>query len=254
MKPLIGLSPTPHLTVQDHGTFRLNTLNENYTKAVQAAGGLAMMLPPHQSDIPALLDRLDGVIITGGGDVDPTRYGQERHAKTEEVDDERDAFEIAVIEEAIRRDMPILGICRGLQILNVALGGTLHQDVDDLVPDSHQHKQHDEKVEHTETYQTATLTPGANFLRDIVKIEAIEINTFHHQCLDRVSDSLQTVATTEDGIVEAVVHPGLTFGLAVQWHPEMLAPSRPEHAAIFQALVEAAHAYHLERNKELVTP
>lgn len=251
MKPLIGLTPTPETRLQEHGTFRLHTLNEHYSQSVNAAGGIAVMLPSN-NEIESLLDRLDAVIVTGGGDIDPQKYGEEKHAKTDGIDSERDAFELAIVRAAIARDMPLLGICRGLQIMNVALGGTLLQDVADLVENAQQHKQQDEKISYADTFQTVTLTDGNNPLRSIVDGDTLDVNTFHHQCIGALAPSLQVMARTADGLIEAVYNPKMTFGMAVQWHPELLAHNHAKHAAIFGAFVEAAKAFqHRRSNREV---
>lgn len=249
MKPLIGLTPTPQVEVMEHGTFRRHALSDHYSKAVEAAGGIPVMLPAHYAAVAEMLDRIDGLIITGGGDIDPAQFGQDPHEKTGDIDAERDAFEQAMFHEAIQRDMPVLGICRGLQIFNVALGGTLYQDVADLVADSQEHRQQSLGVHAEESFQTAVLTDGENPLRTMVNGDAFEINSFHHQNIDRLADSLQAIAHTEDGVVEAVYNPDMTYGMAVQFHPEMLAHKRAEHAAIFTSLVNAASAYQKQGNE-----
>lgn len=253
MKPLIGLTPTPELLQMKHGTFRRHALSDNYSLAVEAAGGIPVMLPAHIQDINSLLNALDAVIITGGGDIDPARYGQEAHETTDGIDTERDAFEIAVLHAAIKRDMPILGICRGLQIFNIALGGTLVQDVAVLFPSAAEHRQQNLKVHQQETFQTAKLTPGDHPLRSIVAGGDVHINSFHHQSIDILAESLRVMAKTDDGLIEAVYHPGLTHAMAVQWHPEMLAPHQQEAAAIFRSLTEAASTYKAIRISREVT-
>lgn len=243
MKPLIGLTPTPELKVQEHGTFRLHTLNEAYSNAVVAAGGMPVILPTVNDDIDSLLNRLDGVIITGGGDIDPTRFGQDNHAATDEIDAERDAFELALVRATQERDMPLLGICRGLQLLNVAMGGSLVQDIDSLLPDAAEHRQQKEKIHHEERPQSAKLADGDHLLRDVISADSVEINTFHHQCIGDLATRLRAIATSDDGIIEAVQAPEMTFGLAVQWHPELLQHRYDEHAAIFRAFVDASRTY-----------
>ena len=253
MKPLIGLTPTPELLNQEHGTFRRHALSDNYSMSVEAAGGMPVMLPAHIEDIPGLLDNLDAVIITGGGDIDPARYGKDPHEKTGDIDSQRDHFEIAIVHEAIRRNMPILGICRGLQILNVALGGTLKQDLADEFPSEVQHRQQDDQIHHEIPSQKAMLTPGDHLLRSMVDGDVIEVNTFHHQGIDILAESLVPMATTDDGLIEAVYHSGLTHGMAVQWHPEMLASTREDAAAIFRSLTQAASMYKMQRKHREAT-
>ena len=232
----------------EHGTFRRHALSDNYSLAVEAAGGIPVMLPAHLQGIDAVLNRLDGVIITGGGDIDPVRYGQDTHEKTDGIDLERDEFELAVVHAALAQDIPVLGICRGLQIFNVALGGTLIQDVNDLYPDATEHRQQALNIHHEETFQTAVLSPGDHPLRSMGAGDTLEINSFHHQGIDTLADALQVMATTEDGLIEAVYHPGATHAMAVQWHPEMLAPHQPEAAEIFRSLIEAATRYSESRD------
>jgi putative glutamine amidotransferase len=227
----------------EHGTFRRHALSDNYSMAIEAAGGIPVMLPAHYRDIEAMLDRLDGVVITGGGDIDPSLYGQQAHEKTDGVDAERDAFELAIVQAAITRDLPLLGICRGLQMLNVALGGTLYQDVADLYAGANEHRQQALKIHHEEKFQVAMLTPGSHPLRAIVGDDQFEINSFHHQGIENLAEPLEAMATTADRLIEAVYHPGKTYCLAVQWHPEMLAPNHEEEAAIFRSLTEAAASY-----------
>lgn len=247
MKPLIGLTPTPELLDMEHGSFRRHALSDNYSLAVEAAGGIPVMLPAHLRDIKAVLDRLDGVIITGGGDIDPVRYGQDPHEETAGIDTERDEFELAILHTALEQDMPVLGICRGLQIFNVALGGTLVQDVGELFPHATEHRQQALKVHHEETFQTALLASGDHPLRAMIAGDTVEINSFHHQGINTLADSLQVMATTQDGLIEAVYYPEATHAMAVQWHPEMLAPHQDEAAALFRSLVEAATQYSANR-------
>lgn len=237
----------------EHGTFRLHTLNQDYSQAVISAGGVPVMLPSNNPDIDSLLDRLDAVIITGGGDIDPKEFGQDHHDKTGDIDPERDAFELAIVHAAIRRDMPLLGICRGLQILNVALGGTLQQDIADLVPNAHQHRQQDEKIGQSEASQTAVITDGSHPIPTLAHGKHLQINSFHHQCIGVVAPSLRVMARTEDDVVEAVYNPDMTFGVAVQWHPELLAQQHAEHAAIFRAFVGAASVYQQRVNTREVS-
>ena len=254
MKPLIGLTPTPELLQMEHGSFRRHALSDNYSLAVESAGGIPVMLPAHLQDIESVLDHLDGVIITGGGDIDPIRYGQDVHPKTDGIDPERDAFELAVMTSALTRDLPILGICRGLQMFNVALGGTLVQDVGDLLPHATEHRQQSLHIHHEETFQTAVLAAGDHPLRSLVAGETLEVNSFHHQGIDTLADALEVMATTEDGLIEAVYVPEATHAMAVQWHPEMLAPHQHEAAAIFQSLVQAAARYAAARDSREVAP
>lgn len=243
MKPLIGLTPTPELEVMEHGTFRRHTLSDHYSRAIIAAGGIPVMLPSNYPNPVEMLNRLDGVVITGGGDIDPVIYGQERNELTAGIDDERDAFELALLKAAIELDLPTLGICRGCQIFNVALGGTLYQDIDTLYSSPVQHRQQSVSIHHEESFQTVTITPGEHPLNWSDLGPTLEINSFHHQGIDRLADDLVPMATTEDGLVEAVYHPGMRYGVAVQWHPELMAHNFNDQAAIFTMFIRSCEAY-----------
>lgn len=240
MKPLIGITPTPQDVTFDHGAFHRYCLSNTYTQSVIAAGGIPVILPADVNDVEPVLDRLDGVIFSGGGDIDPTRFGEERHPATDGIDAERDDVELAAVREAVERDIPILGICRGIQSINVALGGTLIQDIETEVAGALQHRQHQAGKFRDDVSHTVTLTPGDHLLRRIHGADQMTTNSFHHQAVKDLAAGLEAIATTEDGIIEALWHPGMHFGLAVQWHPEMLAATHNDQAAIFSAFVDAA--------------
>jgi putative glutamine amidotransferase len=240
MKPLIGISPTPNEASLDHGRFRHYTLSDTYTKAVVAAGGIPVILPAHAESIDDLLDTLDGIIFSGGSDLDSTHWDEEPHPQAYGFDSERDHFELEAIRKAVKRDLPVLGICRGIQAINVALGGTLVQDIPDQLPDASQHRQHEDGKMRDDTSHRVTVQEGENLLYKIHGDTSIDTNSFHHQSIKALGEGLEAIATTDDGVIEAVWNPDMTFGLAVQWHPEMLAENHPEHAAIFEAFVQAA--------------
>lgn len=210
-------------------------LPQVYFEAVNRAGGIAVLLPPQPVDAVIagrILDGLDALIITGGKDVDPARYGQAAHAATDEPRRDRDAWEHALITAAIDRDLPFLGICRGAQMLNVALGGTLHQHLPDIIG--------------TERYGLG----GGIFADNEMRVDAhsriaglvgdaVTGKSYHHQSIDRVADALVVTARTDDGTIQAVELPELSFGVAVQWHPEQ----DPDDIRLFEGLVLAARSY-----------
>lgn len=243
MKPLIGFTPTPQVEETDHGTFRRHALSVYYSEAIEAAGGIPVVLPAHYQAVGEMLDRLDGLILSGGGDIDPVRFGQELHPKSDEIDAERDAFEYNIFLEAVQRDMPVLGICRGLQLINTAMGGTLFQDIDDLMAHAQEHRQHTIPVHAETTYHSVTLAPGEHPLREILGTDTLDVNSFHHQGIEVLAEPLSAIAHADDGLIEAISYPDMTFCLAVQWHPEMLAGDRPDHAGIFSAFIAATKAY-----------
>ena len=251
MKPVIGISPTPNETTMDHGHFRAYKLSDTYTQAIVAAGGIPVILPAHPEMIDDVLDTLDGILFSGGGDIDPSVWNEERHPEAGGFDQERDDFELQAVPKVVARDMPMLGICRGIQSINVALGGTLYQDIPSQLPGSLEHRQHKAGKMRGERSHTVTITGEDNPLFQIHGSAEIETNSFHHQALNAVPADAEVIARTSDGVIEAIWLPKMTFGLAVQWHPEMLAAEYPDQAAIFTAFVNAAAKHKSIRQKEL---
>jgi putative glutamine amidotransferase len=238
-RPLIGITPTPTTLTFDHGTFYRYCLSDTYVRSVWQAGGNPMILP-WISDRPAdLLDAVDGLVLSGGGDIDPSLFEQERHAMTYGIDDARDAFEIALMREAVERDVPTLAICRGIQVMNVALGGTLHQHVPELSGDL-EHRQNKAGFSQDVPSHRVALENTPNPISDLLGKDELMVNSFHHQSISEVAASLMLAGRSEDGVIEAVYHPGMRFAIGVQWHPEMLAANHPDHARLFEALVEVA--------------
>jgi len=247
MKPRIGITPSPAEDVVPHGTSYRNALSTNYSDAVEAAGGIPLILPPqHADNVSAILDALDGVLLSGGGDIRPALYGDEStHPKTYGIHDLRDSFEIALAREAITRDMPVLCICRGIQLLNVALSGTLIQDVADQWGPEIQHRQSELGIPASEPSHTVVAEPESLLAR-VYGTTSIATNSFHHQALRDLSPELVAIGRAPDGIVESVERPGSTWVLGVQWHPEMMFRAHEEHLRPFAALIEAAVGAHRE--------
>jgi len=220
-----------------------------YVDAVQAAGGDAVPLFPGTAHPVVMLDGLDGIVLSGGRDIDPALYGQDAIPGLDvDIDHERDALELPIARAAVERDLPVLGICRGIQTLNVAMGGTLYQDVTlaGLPAGSHQ-----QRTFHPEPPLDASVhvvtAEGASRFRSIAQAERLGVNTFHHQAIARPAPGLVVTAqSAEPGrppLVEAVEVPGARFVVAVQWHPERMWRRDPACARLFRALVEtAAHA------------
>jgi putative glutamine amidotransferase len=215
-------------------------LARNYVDAVQRADGLALMLPPDPrlvEDPSEALELIDGLVLAGGADIDPGAYAQPPHAETVDTVPERDAFEIALAREAIEWDLPVLGICRGMQLINVARGGTLLQHL----PERLGHEEHRrvagsfEGAEHDVDVVVDTLA------RRVVGEVRHPTRSHHHQGVDRIGDGLIVSATAVvDGLPEAIELPGRRFVLGVQWHPEADAGS-----PVLEALVQAAGEYAL---------
>jgi putative glutamine amidotransferase len=242
VRPVLGL--TTYLQQAQTGVWdvRASFLPAIYFEGVGLAGGIAVLLPPQPVDAhvaETVLDGLDGLIITGGRDVVPAGYGQDLHPATDEpVEDNRmrDAFELALVRGAIHRGMPVLGICRGAQVLNVALGGTLHQHLPDVL--GHTRHQQGNAVFSTSSVRTV---PGTRLAALIG--ESSDAQCYHHQAIDTLGEGLIVSAQDTDGVIEAVEMPGDNFVLAVQWHPE----ERLDDLRLFAAVVEAAMAYANER-------
>jgi putative glutamine amidotransferase len=198
-----------------------------YFESVARAGGVPLMLPPITSlagEIPALLDRVDAVVMHGGGDVDPRRYGQQPSAEQlYGIVPEHDEMELAVVAAALAADKPMLAICRGLQVLNVALGGTLQQDIGSEA--------------HWFAYHEVALQPGSRLAAAIGSPTPHACHCVHHQALDHVAADLQVVGHTADGIVHACELPSARWVVGTQWHPEDSAAVDSEQQALFDALV-----------------
>ncbi len=245
-KPLIGITPGTSEDTLAHGTFRRYVVNAAYAEAINAVGGLPLVLP-YQDDAATLVDRLDGVLFTGGADLDPALFGADLvHPATYGISPERDSFELALIRQAISRDMPVLGICRGIQLLNVAFGGTLIQDIpsdyDAAPPVSH--RQQEFGIAASEPGHLIELAAG-NPLRERLAVSSLPVNSFHHQAIDRIAAGVVPIAWAPDGLIEAVVMPDRAFVLGVQWHPELMFDTHAAHLSPFQALVDAARVRQL---------
>ena len=237
-RPVLGL--TTYLQRAQTGVWdvRASFLPAIYFEGVGLAGGIAALLPPQPVDADIadrVLGGLDGLIVTGGRDVVPANYDQEPHPATDEPVTEnrmRDAFEFELVRGAMRRGMPVLGICRGAQVLNVAMGGTLHQHLPDVI--GHMRHQQGNAVFTTSSVSTV---PGTRLAALIG--ESSDAQCYHHQAIDRLGDGLIVSARDADGVIEAVEMPGENFVLAVQWHPE----ERLDDLRLFAAVVEAAAAF-----------
>lgn len=223
-----------------HGAFHRYAIANTYTTAVERAGGVPLVIPPQDGNITEILDVLDGLLLSGGGDIRPERFGDyDVHPTTYGIHDGRDELELALAQEAIRRDMPVLCICRGIQVLNVALGGTLIQDVADQFSTQLSHRQGDLAIPKEEPSHGVKVDAGT-LLERVYGASTIQVNSFHHQGLKAIAPALRVSGHGDDGLVEAVEHPGCSWVLGVQWHPEMMYAAHAEHLQPFSALVEAA--------------
>ncbi|MDO9590190.1 MAG: gamma-glutamyl-gamma-aminobutyrate hydrolase family protein [Microcella sp.] len=239
-RPVIGL--TTYLEQAQCGVWDVPAafLPKVYIEAVSKSGGVAVLVPPqplNEQSADAVLDGLDGVILTGGKDVDSRRYGQEPHATNDAPRLDRDALEDVLLARAIARDIPFLGICRGMQVLNTALGGSLVQHLPDAIGTTRYNA--GDGVFTPNPVVTVPGTCAADLLGD-----RLSVLSYHHQALDRVAPGLTVSAQSDDGVVQAVDVDGMTFGVAVQWHPE---ESAADDARLFAGLVDAAAAYRSSR-------
>lgn len=237
MRPIIGI--TSYAQEASWGVWRLPAvlIPAMYVEAVERAGGRALVVPPSEAGVEETLDALDGIIFSGGADVDPTAYGSEPHPETDAPQEHRDAGELALLSAALERDMPTLAICRGVQLLNVARGGDLIQHLPDDVG-------HDE---HKQTPGVFAVHPvevkGGTRLAAVVGGRP-EVTSHHHQAVGRLGEGLVEAAWAEDGTLEAIEDPGARFAVGVQWHPEA-----GDDDALFRALVGEARRYRAERGR-----
>lgn len=243
MKPLIGvttseLRPGELATLRRHGEppHAEMALGITYARAIESAGGIPVVMPPLAPEaVPELVARLDGLMLSGGPDLAPDAYDARPHAELGATEPGLDAFEYAVVAEALRTGLPILGICRGAQALNVARGGTLHQHLPDVVGETVIHRQREDGRHPTHVVDVA---PGSLLAR-VLGTTRLRVNSFHHQAVDRLGAGLRVSAHAPDGTVEAIEDPAQPFVLAVQWHAETLA-ERWAHRALFEELVAAS--------------
>lgn len=230
MKPRIGIT-----CARDAASPERYALSSAYVEAVRRAGGLPLLLPALGAVDGAEWERaLDGLLLSGGGDVDPELYGEEPRVENGRIDPEADAFEIALCRAFLERAKPVLGVCRGAQLLNVAAGGDLYQDLFRQAKTRLQHVQRAPRWHGTHRVQIA---PGS-LLAAVAGAGSLRVNSFHHQAIRRVAPGFVASAHASDGVVEAVERPGHPFTLGVQWHPEHLRDAAA--AALFGAFVAAA--------------
>lgn len=212
-------------------------LNTRYIRSVERAGGVPVALIPTDdiSAIDHILDGLDGLLLTGGRDMDPSHFGEEPHPKAEKISKERTRFEIELARRARARQLPTLGICLGMQTINVALGGSLYQDIPSQLDGKLDHRRPD--AGRGELIHAVSVTCGTK-LHGLLGQESVMVNSIHHQAVRDISSELRISAVSPDGIVEGLECESHRFLVSVQWHPEEL--DSPENVNLFRGLVAAA--------------
>lgn len=235
-RPIIGISGSRN--VEEKHLF----IRENYMESVLRAGGLPVLLPHifDRETARAVLASLDGLLLAGGGDVRPSLYGEETLPACGEPDDHRDAFELLVIREALEMGMPIFGICRGIQVLTVAMGGTLYQDIESQL--GIEKLRHSQEPPYGEAVHTVRFEKGGLFAR-VTGVEEMRTNSMHHQCVKLPGDRLIVEGVSDDGVVEAVRARDNDSIFAVQFHPEYLSDHCEQAARLFAHLVAKAGEY-----------
>jgi putative glutamine amidotransferase len=253
-RPLIGI-PTQSL----HSMHGVPTdlpasfaMSERYIRTIAEAGGVPYMLPLLYDDeetARAMYETLDGVLLPGGADLDPTSYAEDRHPACDRSDPPRDQLELMLVRWAMADHKPVLGICRGLQIMNVAAGGTLYQDVAQQLPGAIKHDYFPGRgFERDHLAHEVRIVNEHSRLAGIFGAGALPVNSLHHQGIRRLGDGLLVTAVAPDGLVEAVEYPGDDyFMVAVQWHPESLYAGDDRARRFFAAFVEAAAAFRESR-------
>jgi len=226
------------LTISLSSTADSSVPQSAYAQAIASAGGLPVFLPPAlpEGTLRGIFERLDGLLFTGGGDLDPSTYGITTTAPLMGVDPERDRLELALARWALQDGKPMLGICRGQQVLNVAAGGTLIPDIPSLRPGSLAHADANRAPE---ALAHSVIVEPDSYLAKAGTPPSLEVNSSHHQAVDRVASGWVVSALAPDGIIEAIEWQGHPFALAVQWHPERLVP-RPDAAGLFATFVQIA--------------
>lgn len=235
-RPVIGVSCSTLVLPGMRGVPRFAIVH-GYVDAILTAGGLPMMFPNVEPEtVEGYLDHVDGVVLSGGLDVDPVHYDEEPHPKLGQVDVGRDAFELVLARAVLARQMPLLAICRGVQVLNVAMGGSLIQDIPSQVEAS---LRHDQDTLQQDALAHSVDVAANTWLGRLCGARRVRVNSYHHQALGRVAEGFVVSGRSPDGVIEAVEHPGLPFCIGVQWHPERT-PSDPLTRGLFGGLVASA--------------
>ena len=216
-----------------------NRRMNDYVESIRRAGGEPVEVVPGAETPEQILSRVDGLMLTGGGDVDPALYGEVANTTFQAAEDGRDDFEIALSRAAVASGIPFLAICRGMQVLNVALGGTLVQDIPTMVNGALHHSVAEPRYHIAHEVWVANGSRLYQLMKDILEGESCQVNSRHHQAVKQVAPGWEVSGTAPDGVIEAIEQPGDTFRLAVQWHPENFFRTG-EFRPLFEGFIEAA--------------
>lgn len=232
MKPIIGIT-VPN---QVRSKKVYSVINNDYIKSVQKAGGIPVLIPINNNieSVRTYSKKIDGIIFTGGEDISPLLYDENPLKEVLYISEERDNFELELFKEAHEKNIPILGICRGLQLINVALGGNLYQDINFQIPGSYGHMPR--YTLRSNLYHSVEIEKDTK-LFDIFKGRDLKVNSFHHQGIKKLGENLKAAAVSSDGIIEAIEAENEKFLIAVQWHPENLVEKHCEFLKLFEALI-----------------
>jgi putative glutamine amidotransferase len=245
VKPLIGLSVGEFYNLQEQWAGSSYGQRRDYVDAILQAGGIPLLLPivDNVENLRPLYDICQGILFCGGNDIDPAQYGAELNAElTKDISPRRDEQELQLLKWALEDDKPALGICRGMQVMNVGGGGTMCQDVLALRPGSQNHRASSEKQDFAYLSHVLQLDPASK-LAHVLDTHSIETNALHHQAVDKLGDNLVISARSEDGVVEGLEFTDKKFILGVQSHPEALTDVEPRWQRLFKAFVDAAIAH-----------
>ena len=215
-------------------------MGQRYVETLRISGAVPWLIPllPHDLEtMESIFERLDGIFLTGGVDVDPSRYGEDRHPRCGRTDPDRDAIELMLLKHAVSQKLPVLAVCRGIQILNVACGGTLYQDVSAQLPSAMKHDFFPTIEQPSRSYlaHRVEVATGTR-LGDLLGVASAPVNSMHHQAVKTLAPGLRASAFAPDGIIEAAEGTGDQFMVAVQWHPEELVETQPGMKRIFESL------------------
>lgn len=244
--PLIGL-PCRHDLSQIYTNGKVNAQNENYLTAVSQAGGIPFLIPLNleEAALRRLYDLAQGILLPGGGDIDPGLLNQDSHPTLSDVQPDRDALEMTLARWAAAEGKPLLGICRGIQVIAAASGGTICLDLPSQMPEATQHQYgylNGNGPGWTDLLHEVSLTPQSR-LAQMIETERLPVNSLHHQAVQSVAGPLQVVGRSGDGVIEAVEIPEHPFYCGVQWHPEVLTAAHASARNLFRAFIEASTRY-----------